>query len=258
MLRHKAATGTPNALFAWCERGFWPMYRIAILFGLSTILYAQQEKPDQRLHNAAVIFKQIMATPDKAIPPGLIQRAECVLIVPGMKKTAFLVAGQYGRGFLSCRTNGNEWSGPAAVRLAGGSFGYQLGADSTDLFLLIMNHRALNRLLSDKFKIGFDVTGAAGPLGRNTTIPTHILAHVQVLSWARTRGIFAGASLNGTFVQTDDPENAALYGKTVRDKAVIHGEVAPPPAAQPLMAELARYPRRTRDSPPAARSGGGQ
>jgi SH3 domain-containing YSC84-like protein 1 len=233
------------------------MYRVAILLALSAIVYAQEEKPDQRLQNATAAFRQIMATPDKAIPQGLIQRAECVMIAPGVKKAAFLVGGQYGRGFASCRTTGNEWSGPAAVRLAGGSLGYQLGADSTDLFLLIMNHRGLNHLLSDKFKIGVDVTGAAGPIGRNAGAGTGVLAHAEVLCWSRTRGIFAGASLDGTVVQTDNQENEALYGKKVKDKNIIQGEVAAPPAAQPLMEELSRYPRRVKSSPPH-RSGAGQ
>lgn len=234
------------------------MFKIAILLSLGAMLYAQEETPDQRLQNAAATFKQVMATPDKGIPKDLIERAECVVLVPGVKKAAFLVGGQYGRGFASCRTSSNEWSPPAAVKIAGGSFGYQLGVDSTDLFLLVMNHRGLSHLLSDKFKIGADVAGAAGPVGRDISADTDILAHAEVLSWSRTRGIFAGASLTGTVVKTDNSENEKVYGKKVSDRDVIRGDVATPPAAQQLMAELNQYPRRVKNSARPAPSGQGQ
>lgn len=230
------------------------MVKIAIFLSLGAILYAQEETPDQRLQNAAATFKQVMATPDQAIPKDLLERAECVVIVPGVKKAAFLVGGQYGRGYASCRTNANDWSPPASVKIAGGSFGYQLGVDSTDLFLLVMNQRGLNHLLSDKFKIGADVAGAAGPVGRNISAGTDILAHAEVLSWSRTRGIFAGVSLTGTVVQTDNSENEKLYGKKVSDKDVIQGDVASPPSARQLMAELSQYPRRVKKSAATART----
>jgi len=137
------------------------MKKLAVFVALSALAFAQEETADKRLRHAADTFQEIMAAPDKGIPEGLLERGQCVVIVPGMKKAAFVVGGEYGRGFASCRT-ANGWSGPAAVRLTGGSFGLQLGAESTDLVLLVMNERGLNRMLSDKFAIGVDAAAAAG------------------------------------------------------------------------------------------------
>src|SRR5580698_385389 len=137
-------------------------------------LFAQEETPDKRLLRTAATFREIMAAPDRAIPAYLLDRALCVVIVPGMKKAAFLVGGEYGRGFAECRVPGS-WSAPAPVRLAGGSFGLQLGADSTDIILLVMNQKGLEHLLGDKFAIGADVAAAAGPVGRDAKADTDVL-----------------------------------------------------------------------------------
>lgn len=221
------------------------MFKLAILLGVGVALFAQEETPDKRLREAAATFTEVMAAPDKSIPRDLLERAECVVIVPGMKKAAFLVGGQYGRGFASCREGAANWSGPAAIRLAGGSFGLQLGADSTDVIMLVMNQRGLNRLLSDKFTIGADATAAAGPVGRNASADTDVLLRAEILSWSRSRGAFAGVSLNGTVVETDKDENRKLYGKAITsNKEIVEGKVAPPEAGQVLTAELKRYPRR--------------
>jgi lipid-binding SYLF domain-containing protein len=158
-----------------------------------------------------------------------------------MKKAAFIVGGEYGRGFATCRMAGDGWGGPAGVRLAGGSFGLQLGADSTDVVLLIMNDKGLNHMLSDKFTIGADATAAAGPVGRDAKADTDILLNAEILSWSRTKGLFAGVALNGTVVQHDDGENEKLYGKRVTDKEIITGQVRPPEAAHILPRELDRY-----------------
>jgi len=132
---------------------------------------AQDETPDKRLRNATETLHEVMATPDKAIPRGLLNHSRCLVVVPGMKKAAFIVCGQYGRGFALCRSQWG-WSAPAPVRLAGGSFGIQLGADSTDTVMLVMNERGMNRLRSDKFAIGADASVAAGPVGRDTAANT--------------------------------------------------------------------------------------
>jgi lipid-binding SYLF domain-containing protein len=185
-----------------------------------------------------------MAAPDKAIPRNLLERAQCILIVPGMKKAAFLVGGEYGRGFASCRTPG-AWSAPAPVRLTGGSFGVQLGADSTDIILLLMTEHGLERLLSDKFSIGADLAAAAGPVGRDVKADTDILLKAEILSWSRTRGAFAGVSLNGTVVEPDRAEAAKLYGRPRSNREIIRGDVATPAAARILDDELNRdiYPQ---------------
>ena len=168
---------------------------LLFLFSVSAVL-GQADAPDKRLREAADTLHEIMGTPDKAIPRDLLKRAKCIVIVPGMKKAAFVVGGEYGRGFASCRT-AQGWSGPSGVRLTGGSFGLQLGAESTDVVMLVMNEKGLRHLLSDKFKIGGDASAAAGPVGRDAKADTDILMNAEILSWSRTRGLFAGISLEG-------------------------------------------------------------
>jgi len=211
---------------------------------VSALLYAQEGSPDKRLRDSATTFHEIMTAPDKAIPRNLLERAQCIVIVPGMKKAAFLVGGEYGRGFASCRTPGN-WSAPAPVRLTGGSFGVQLGADSTDIILLLMTQHGLERLLSDKFSIGADLAAAAGPVGRDMTADTDILLKAEILSWSRTRGAFAGVSLNGTMVEPDRSEAAKLYGRPWSTREIVRGDIATPAAARILDDELNRdiYPQ---------------
>ena len=186
-----------------------------------------------------------MAAPDRAIPLKLLERAACIIIVPGMKKAAFLVGGEYGRGFASCRVPGS-WSAPAPVRLTGGSFGLQLGADSADIILLLMNPRGLERLLSDKFSIGVDLAGAAGPVGRDAQADTDILLKAEILSWSRVRGAFAGVSLNGTVVEADRAETTRLYGRPWSNREIIRGGITLPDAAKILDEELTGivYPKQ--------------
>src|SRR5580692_7011124 len=203
----------------------------------SALLTAQEETPDKRLRNSAATFQEIMAAPDRAIPRNLLERAQCIVIVPGMKKAAFLVGGEYGRGFASCRVPGS-WSAPAPVRLAGGSFGVQLGADSTDIFLLVMNQRGLERLLSDKFSLGIDVNVAAGPVGRDANADTDALAHAEILAWSRSRGAFAGVALSGTVVERDQAETIRLYGRSWSNRDILRGDVAIPDPAKILTTEL--------------------
>jgi len=203
----------------------------------AAILPAQEETPDKRLRNATDTLHEIMATPDRSIPQGLLDRAQCVVVVPDMKKAAFVVGGEYGRGFALCRTAG-RWSAPAPIRLAGGSFGLQLGGDSTDIVLLAMNERGMQRLLSDKFKIGADVSAAAGPVGRDTSASTDVLMNAEMLSWSRTRGLFAGAALNGTVVEHDDGETRKLYGREMNNHAILAGEVRTPEPARILTKEM--------------------
>lgn len=200
-------------------------------------LSAQEESPDKRLRNATDTLHEIMATPDKAIPRGLLNRAACLVVVPGMKKAAFVVGGQYGRGFALCRSPWG-WSAPAPVRLTGGSFGLQLGADSTDIVLLVMNERGMTRLLSDKFSLGADVAVAAGPVGRDTAANTDILMRAEILSWSRTHGIFAGVALNGTVVEHDESEAKKLYGRPLSNHEIISGDIKPPEAAADLVGLL--------------------
>jgi len=203
------------------------------------LVLAQEETPDKRLQRSAQTLREISASRDSGIPLKLLERAQCIVIVPGMKKAAFLVGGEYGRGFASCRIPGS-WSAPAPVRLAGGSFGVQLGADSTDIILLVMNQHGLERLLSDKVALGLDVNVAAGPVGRDANADTDALLHAEILAWSRSRGAFAGVALNGTVVERDRAEAMRLYGRPWSNREIIRGGVAIPDPARVLTTELSR------------------
>jgi SH3 domain-containing YSC84-like protein 1 len=202
---------------------------------------AQEETPDKRLRSAADVFSDIMKTPDKGIPHALLDRAQCVVIVPGMKKAAFVVGGEYGKGFAVCRTTAGMWGAPDPIGLSGGNFGPQLGVESTDVVLLIMNERGLNHLISDKFKIGGDASAAVGPLGRDAAANTDATLHAEILSWSRSHGLFAGVSLDGTMVTHSDGETKRLYGRDYTGKELIQGNVQPPPATKILLSELDAY-----------------
>src|SRR5688572_26415704 len=161
-------------------------------------------KTDERLDDAASLFSEIMDTSDKAIPQDLIERAHCIVLVPGLKKGALIVGGKYGRGFSLCRSaSGQGWGPPAAIRVEGGGVGFQIGISSTDVVLLVMNERGMKKLTSSKFTIGADATAAAGPVGRNATAQTDVLLSAEILSWSRSRGLFAGISVDGATLRDD-------------------------------------------------------
>jgi len=176
----------------------------------------REETPDQRLRNAHSSFHEMMAAPDKGIPLDLFNKAECIVIIPGVKKAAFIFGGKYGRGFVSCRRgDARRFGAPAAIRIEGGSYGLQIGGSSTDVFMLIMNETGMNRLLADKFTLGGEAAAAAGPVGRNTSADTDVLLHAEILTWSRSRGIFAGLSLEGSTLRPDGSENHKLYGRDI-------------------------------------------
>jgi len=196
----------------------------------------------ERLTNATDVFKEIMATPDKGIPQDLLAKAQCIVIVPGMKKAAFIVGGQYGKGFAECRQpDGTGWGAPAAVRVEGGSVGFQIGGSSTDVVMLIMNKRGMDRLISDKFTIGADASVAAGPVGRTAAAATDTQLHAEILSWSRTRGLFAGIALNGATLRPDEDSDRELYGKTVTNREILTSNMRSPEGAHQLRSALDRY-----------------
>jgi lipid-binding SYLF domain-containing protein len=198
--------------------------------------------PDKRLENALLSFREVMHEPDKGIPRDLLEKARCIVIIPGVKKAAFIVGGKYGRGFVSCRRGGTgRFGAPAAVRIEGGSYGLQIGGSSTDVFMLIMNESGMKKLLSDKFTIGGEAEAAAGPVGREASARTDLMLHAEMLSWSRSRGLFAGLSLEGSTLRPDDSENEKLYGRKISNQRILEGDLPVPPAARPLIAELNRY-----------------
>ncbi|MGC2660710.1 MAG: lipid-binding SYLF domain-containing protein [Bryobacteraceae bacterium] len=169
------------------------------------------EDTNVRLDRAATVLSEVMSAPDKGIPLNLLSRASCIVIVPGLKGAAFVVGAKYGKGFISCR-RGSGWSAPGAVRVEGGSVGFQIGAEDTDVVLLVMNRTGASHLLSDQFTLGGEGSVAAGPVGRTTTASTDPTMHAEILSWSRNHGVFAGISLQGATLRQDRDDNAQMYG----------------------------------------------
>lgn len=195
----------------------------------------------KRLNAAAGVLKEIMASPDKGIPQDLLDKAACAVIVPNLKKGAFIVGAKYGRGFLICRNkDGHGWSAPGGVIVEGGSVGLQIGGSETDVVMLLMNEGSIEKLLSSKFTIGGDASVAAGPVGRTSSAATDVQLHAQLLTYSRARGLFAGVSLEGATLRTDDDANKDMYSKEMSNKDVVLGDVKSPRTAVKLIAQLNR------------------
>ena len=207
-----------------------------------TPLLAQDKEPAKRLDDAAIVFSEVMAAPDKGIPQELLEKAHCIVIVPDLKTAAFVVGGKYGKGYLSCRNKrGAGWSAPGTVRIEGGSVGFQIGASSTDLIMLVMSERGADKLLASKFTLGGEGSVAAGPVGRTATAQTDAQMRADILSWSRTQGLFAGLALEGATLREDLDDNATLYGKKLENRAIVTTGVRPPKTADKLLALLNRY-----------------
>ncbi len=202
-------------------------------------------EPVKRLEEAATVLSEIMAIKEKTVPQELLDRAHCAVIIPGLKKAAFVIGGKYGRGFILCRkTGGVGWSAPAAVRVEGGSFGIQIGGSETDVLMLIMNERGADKLLSSKFTVGGDATAAAGPVGRNVSADTDAYMRAEILTWSRSRGLFAGVSLQGATLRQDLSSNQELYRHEYTNRQIVTTNIAPPPSASRLLALLNKYSSR--------------
>lgn len=221
-------------------------FALAIATACSPLLAKDEKaKTDERLDDAASLFSEVMGTPDKAIPQTLLDKAACIVLVPGLKKVGFIGAGKYGRGYALCRRpNGPGWGPPAAIRIEGGSFGLQIGVSSTDVILLVMNERGMRRLTTSKFTIGGEATAAAGPVGRDATAQTDALLTAEILSWSRSRGIFAGISLDGATLRNDIDQNQIMYGQRWDNKQILTSGAKPPAAASKLLAVLNKYSPR--------------
>jgi len=219
-------------------------------------LALRADTAQERLHDATQVFNEIMATPEKGIPQDLLQKANCVVIVPGVKKVAFVVGGKYGSGFAMCRQNGRRWGAPASMRMEGGSVGFQIGASNTDVVMLVMNERGMRRLLEDKFTLGGEASVAAGPVGRDASALTDAQLSAEILSWSRSKGLFAGISLTGATLRADQDSNAQLYGSKMSNKEILTGtSVKVPAEAQPLITALNRFsPREEKNRPIESRA----
>lgn len=212
---------------------------------LSAAAIAAAETATERLAASAEVFQEVMSTPDKGIPQDLLAKAQCVIIVPGLKKAAFVVGGQYGRGFAECRhEDGYGWGAPGAVRVEGGSVGFQIGGSSTDVIMLVMNQKGMRKLLGDKFTLGADASVAAGPVGRTAAADTDVRLDAEILAWSRSKGLFAGISLSGATLRNDADVNEELYGRKIDNKEVLAGATEAPAASQALRAALDKYSMR--------------
>jgi SH3 domain-containing YSC84-like protein 1 len=211
-----------------------------VTFLIAAAVMASAETYEQRLSDSTTVLHEMSQASDKGIPQDLLQKARCVVVVPSLKKVAFIGGGKYGRGYASCVTR-KGWSPPAAVRIEGGSFGLQLGGSSTDVIMLVLNEGGMKKLLSDKFTLGGEAAAAAGPVGRNTSADTDVLMKAEILSWSRSRGVFAGISLEGATLRQDVDENAKLYGKPLTNEEVLTGTVRRPATAGPFLAQLQRF-----------------
>jgi SH3 domain-containing YSC84-like protein 1 len=200
------------------------------------------EKAIERCHESANLLDQVMATPENAIPHALLAKARCIALIPGVKKAGFVFAGKYGKGFLACRgDNPTSWHGPSALRLEGGSFGFQVGGSSTDVVLLVMNQDGVDKLLSSKFTLGADAAVAGGPVGRSAQVQTDAQMHAKILAYSRSRGLFAGLSLDGATLRPDTEVNRKLYGDDIPAKQIVAGGAQPPESTRGLLQTIAKY-----------------
>jgi lipid-binding SYLF domain-containing protein len=186
------------------------------------------ENENKRLTEGATTLKEMSAAGDSGIPKELFNKSVCAIVVPGMKKGGFIVGAKYGRGFASCRTGVGKWSAPAGMKVEGGSFGLQAGGSESDIVLLVMNKSGMEKLLKSKFTLGGEASAAAGPVGRDASAMTDAMMRAEILSWSRSRGVFAGLSLQGSTMRPDEEFNKAFYGKEVTNADILQGkELAP-------------------------------
>jgi SH3 domain-containing YSC84-like protein 1 len=211
-------------------------------------MMAKDSTPVKRLNEAAAVFSEVMATPDKGIPQDMLANAHCIVIVPSLKTAAFLVGGKFGKGYVSCRSKTGGWSAPGTVRIEGGSVGFQIGGSTTDLIMLVMNERGADKLLSSKFTLGAEGSVAAGPVGRTATAQTDAQMHAEILSWSRSQGLFAGLALEGATLRQDLDDNATLYGRKLENREIVTTGVRAPKSAARLLALLNKYSARERSS----------
>jgi lipid-binding SYLF domain-containing protein len=217
--------------------------RVAIvLFACLPLPLFAQEKETQRLTDSYQVLRDVIGMPDEGIPRDLLNKAVCVIVVPSMKKGAFVVGASYGRGVMTCRSGEafrGPWSAPAMFALEGASFGLQAGGQATDYVILVMNEKGAKSVMSSKVKLGGDASVAAGPVGRTTSAETDIVMNAEMLSWSRAKGVFAGISLEGSTIRSDDDANNNLYNRDLNAKQIIlQQEVKTPAAGRPLISLL--------------------
>ena len=215
----------------------------SLVAGLSTAA-EKKEDVDKRLKEASDVIKEFSGAEDKGAPKDLLKKAKCVVVIPSMKKGGFIIAGQYGRGFASCKGPAGKYNNISAMRMEGGSVGFQAGGSSTDILLLVMNEKGAERLWGSKFTLGGEAAVAAGPVGREATAQTDATMKAEILSYSRSQGVFGGIALKGSTLRSDDDVNEILYGKKTEPKAILADHSVPPPVpTQPFLSEVNKFTR---------------
>jgi SH3 domain-containing YSC84-like protein 1 len=212
---------------------------VSLLIPATAFAGSSREDLQVRIDAAKVVMDEIMNTPDNSIPLSILKQATCVAVIPSLKKAAFLVGAEYGQGVVTCRS-GHGWSGPVFIRLVGGSFGFQAGGQATDLILVAVNDRGFQDLLKSKFKIGGDAAASAGPVGRNSQASTDWKMNAELLTYSRSKGLFAGIDLNGATVSQNSDDTAVFYGQALGFPTILRGDVAVPPGGEAFVRTVAR------------------
>jgi lipid-binding SYLF domain-containing protein len=215
---------------------------VAALCASASVSFAADDKAklDERLESARAVIDEVMGTPDKGIPQSILSGASCVVVIPSFKKGAFVIGAQYGQGAATCRTP-DGWSAPVFVQLAGGSFGWQIGGQATDLVLVAMNKNGLQDMLKNKFKIGGDAAASAGPVGRNAQAGTDWKLNAEFLTYSRSKGLFAGIDLDGTVLSQNQDDTRTMYGANIPYEMVLKGQQPVPDSAKPFVRTVAKY-----------------
>ncbi len=214
-----------------------------VISSIAPIMLHAGDSPehDKRIVESANVLSEILSAKDQSIPSDLMQKAECVGVIPNLKRVGLIIGGKYGKGVITCRVN-SGWSAPSTVRIEGGNIGLQIGGGETDVVLVVMNQHGMDKLMKDKFTIGADATAMAGPVGRSVEAKTDAQMHAEILSYSRSRGLCAGVSLDGATLRPDHDDNAKIYGANVTQEQILHGKVNPPASARKLLDTLSSYP----------------
>jgi lipid-binding SYLF domain-containing protein len=214
---------------------------LALMLGFTGVGFAADDATE-RVGEAKTVFEEIMSAPDKGIPRDLLEKAHCVVIIPAAKRAGFVVGGQYGVGEALCRQPGRAgWTGPSTVKIEGGSVGLQIGGGETDIVMLVMNESGAKKLMKTDFTLGGEGAVMAGPVGRASTAETDAAFRAEILSYSRSRGVFAGVALKGSTLRPNDSDNKKLYGKEVKHEDVLLGKVPAPAVAKPLIDTISKY-----------------
>ncbi len=249
---YRTATVLISVRLNWGEFMKKQLLALLCIAGLSIPAFAgdkasDKDTIDKRLAASTATLNEIMATPDKAIPNSILKQATCVGVIPGLLKGAFIFGAEYGQGVVTCRT-GHGWSAPAFIKMTGGSFGFQIGGSGTDLVLVAVNQKGFQDLLKSKFKIGGDASAAAGPVGRDAEAATDWKLRSELLTWSRSKGLFAGIDLKGTAVFENTDDTTTFYGQPHTFEQILKGNVLPPPDAMGFIHTVAKYFRTSQNS----------